>query len=223
MCAQIPVTETINVKTVKTHMEMLVMKNDCLKCAYLTEKTNGEHCGKCIRTAKDNFKPANNMKINLSKEDNTMKIKIKYHTDIETLEYIGGEKSNWIDLRAAETVFIPENEYRLISLGVSMELPEGYEAYVVPRSSTFKRWGIIQANGVGIIDSSFKGTNDIWRFPAYCLEGKDIIDGCVGTIIKKNDRICQFRIMKKQPDFQFVSVDKLDNDDRGGIGSTGVR
>ena len=152
-----------------------------------------------------------------------MKIKIKYHTDIEPLKYIGGEKSNWIDLRAAETVFIPENEYRLISLGVSMELPEGYEAYVVPRSSTFKKWGIIQSNGIGIIDSSYKGDNDIWRFPAYCLEGKDIIDGCFGTVIKKNDRICQFRIMKKQPDFQFVAVDKLNNDDRGGIGSTGVR
>lgn len=77
------------------------MKNDCLKCAHLIEKSNGEHCGKCIRTAKDNFVPANNLKINSSKEDCTMKIKIKYHTDIETLEYIGGEKSNWIDLRAA--------------------------------------------------------------------------------------------------------------------------
>ena len=152
-----------------------------------------------------------------------MKIKIKYHTDIEPLMYIGGEKSNWIDLRAAETIFIPEGEYRLISLGVSMELPEGYEAYVVPRSSSFKRWGIIQANGVGIIDSSFKGTKDIWGFPAYCLEGKDIIDECTGTIIKKNDRICQFRIMKKQPDFTFEEVEWLGNSDRGGFGSTGVR
>ena len=116
-----------------------------------------------------------------------MEIKIKYHTDIEPLEYIGGDKSNWIDLRAAEDIFIPVGEYRLISLGVSMELPEGYEAHVVPRSSTFKKWGIIQANSVGIIDNEYKGDSDIWRFPAFCINGKDIYDGCVGTIIKKND------------------------------------
>lgn len=152
-----------------------------------------------------------------------MKIKIKYHTDIEPLMYIGGEKSNWIDLRAAETVFIPEGEYRLISLGVSMELPEGYEAHVVPRSSTFKKWGILQANSTGIIDNSYKGDADIWKFPAYCVNGKDIVDECVGTIIKKNDRICQFRIMKKQPDFTFEEVEWLGNSDRGGFGSTGRR
>lgn len=152
-----------------------------------------------------------------------MKIKIKYHTDIEPLMYIGGEKSNWIDLRAAETVFIPEGEYRLISLGVSMELPEGYEAHVVPRSSTFKKWGVLQANSTGIIDNSYKGDSDIWKFPAYCVHGKDIVDECVGTIIKKNDRICQFRIMKKQPDFTFEEVEWLGNSDRGGFGSTGKR
>lgn len=152
-----------------------------------------------------------------------MEIKIKYHTDIEPLEYIGGDKSNWIDMRAAEDVFIPAGEYRLISLGVSMELPEGYEAHVVPRSSTFKTWGIIQTNSVGIIDESYKGDSDIWRFPAYCMEGKDIIDGRVGTVIRKNDRICQFRIVKRQPDFEFVKVDMLGNDNRGGIGSTGKR
>lgn len=152
-----------------------------------------------------------------------MKIKIKYHTDIEPLEYIGGDKSNWIDMRAAEDVFIPVREYRLISLGVSMELPEGYEAHVVPRSSTFKNYGIIMTNSAGIIDGSFKGDSDIWRFPAYCLEGRDIIDGCMGTLIHKNDRICQFRIMERQPAFEFVTVDNLENADRGGIGSTGVR
>ena len=156
-------------------------------------------------------------------EELKMLIKIKYHTDIEPLTYIGGDKSNWIDLRAAEDVFIPVGEYRLISLGVSMELPEGYEAHIVPRSSTFKTWGIIQTNSVGIIDESYKGDSDIWRFPAYCMEGKDIIDGRVGTVIRKNDRICQFRIVKRQPDFEFVKVDMLGNDNRGGIGSTGVR
>ena len=152
-----------------------------------------------------------------------MKIKIKYHTDIEPLTYIGGDKSNWIDLRAAEDVFIPVGEYRLISLGVSMELPEGYEAHVVPRSSAFKNYGIIMTNSVGIIDGSFKGDSDVWRFPAYRLDGKDIIDGRVGTMIRKNDRICQFRIMERQPDFEFVTVDNLGNADRGGIGSTGRR
>ena len=152
-----------------------------------------------------------------------MKIKIKYHADIEPLEYIGGDKSNWIDLRAAETIFIPVGEYKLISLGVSMELPGGYEAHVVPRSSTFKNYGIIQTNHIGIIDHSYKGDNDIWKFPAYCLDGKDFVDGRAGTFIKKGDRICQFRIMKKQPDFTFEVVETLGNKDRGGIGSTGMR
>ena len=152
-----------------------------------------------------------------------MDIKIKYHTDIEPLTYIGGNKSNWIDMRAAEDAFIPVGEHQLISLGVSMELPEGYEAHVVPRSSTFKTYGIIMTNSVGIIDESYKGDSDVWKFPAYCLDGRDIIDGRVGAIIRKNDRICQFRIMKRQPDFQFVTVDSLGNADRGGIGSTGVR
>ena len=152
-----------------------------------------------------------------------MEIKIKYHADIKPLEYIGGDKSNWIDLRVAEDVFIPVGEYRLISLGVSMELPEGYEAHIVPRSSTFKNYGIIQTNHMGVIDHSYKGDGDIWHFPAYCLEGKDIVDGRTGTLIHKNDRICQFRIMQCQPDFEFVEVDWLGNNDRGSIGSTGKR
>lgn len=157
------------------------------------------------------------------KEDYKMEIKIKYHTDIESLEYIGGDKSNWIDLRAAEDVFIPIGEYCLISLGVSMELPEGYEAHIVPRSSTFKNFGIIQTNHMGVIDHSYEGDGDIWHFPAYCLVGKDVFNGQAGTLIRKNDRICQFRIVKRQPDFEFVTVDELGNADRGGIGSTGVK
>lgn len=152
-----------------------------------------------------------------------MEIKIKYHADIEPLEYIGGDKSNWIDMRAAEDVFIPVGEYRLISLGVSMELPEGWEAHVVPRSSTFKTWGIIQTNNVGIIDNSYNGDNDVWHFPAMCTFAKDIVNGKPGSIICKNDRICQFRIVKRQPDFSLVTVDSLGNSDRGGIGSTGKR
>lgn len=152
-----------------------------------------------------------------------MEIKIKYHTDIEPLEYIGGEKSNWIDLRAAESVFIPVGGYKLISLGVSMELPEGYEAHVVPRSSTYKNFGIIQANSLGVIDESYKGDNDVWHFPALCVDGRDMKAGVPGVFIEKNDRICQFRIVKRQPDFNFVTVESLGNSDRGGIGSTGKR
>lgn len=157
------------------------------------------------------------------------KIKIKYHANIEPIEKI--TIGDWIDLRAAEDVFIPINEFKLISLGVSMKLPDGYEAHIVPRSSTFKTWGIIQTNHMGVIDNSYSGTNDVWKFPAYCLEDRNIntifnsygeeID-VYGTWVNKGDRICQFRIVRKQPQIEFEIVDKLDDEDRGGFGSTGV-
>ena len=152
---------------------------------------------------------------------NDMEIKIHLHADIEMPQKIEG--GDWIDLRAAEDVFIPAGEYRLISLGVSMELPQGYEAHVVPRSSTFKNFGIISTNHMGVIDNSYYGDNDIWHFPAYCCESRCVVNGKSGTKIHKNDRICQFRIIKKQPEIEFVLVDKLENEDRGGIGSTGIR
>ena len=143
---------------------------------------------------------------------NTETIKIKYHTDeIEKLRYIDG-KSDWVDLRAAEDVEFKAGEFKLISLGVSMELPKGYEAYIVPRSSTFKNFGIIQTNHHAIIDESYCGDNDIWKYPAYALRD---------TIIHKNDRICQFRIEKHQPTIKFEEVDTLGNEDRDGFGSTG--
>ena len=154
-------------------------------------------------------------------------IKIKYHDfDIERLNKI--KIGDWIDLRAAEDVKIRQGEYKLISLGVAMKLPEGYEAHVVPRSSTFKNYGIIMTNSIGIIDNSYSGTNDIWRFPAYCLEGKEEISDEEGwfsyaSTIHKGDRICQFRIVKKQPEIEFDEVLFLDEIDRGGIGSTGVK
>ena len=142
----------------------------------------------------------------------TETIKIKYHTDeIDKLRYIDG-KSDWIDLRAAEDVELKAGEFKLISLGVSMELPKGYEAYIVPRSSTFKNFGIIQTNHHAIIDETYCGDNDIWKYPAYALRD---------TIIHKNDRICQFRIEKHQPTIKFEEVDTLDNEDRSGFGSTG--
>lgn len=149
------------------------------------------------------------------------KIKIKYHCDdIEKIEKI--VEGDWIDLRAAESVFIPEGGFALISLGVSMKLPEGYEAHIVPRSSTFKKWGIIQTNHMGVVDNSYSGTNDVWKFPALCL--KSTIDTMTGrgTMIHQGDRICQFRIVRNQPKVEFETVDTLDETDRGGFGSTGA-
>ncbi len=142
----------------------------------------------------------------------TKTIKIKYHNfNIDKIEKIN--TGDWIDLRAAETVELKAGESKLISLGVSMKLPEGYEAHVVPRSSTFKNFGVIQTNHCGIIDNSYSGTNDIWKFSAHALRD---------TIIHENDRICQFRIVEKMPEVNFEEVSTLDNSDRGGFGSTGI-
>lgn len=140
-------------------------------------------------------------------------IPIKYHTDIDELRFIDG-KSDWIDLRAAEDMDLEYGQFELISLGISMKLPEGYEAHVLPRSSTYSKYGIIMTNSMGIIDNSYSGTNDIWMFPALCMwKG--------GSHIKKNERIAQFRIVKKQPDIGFEEVLFLDEVDRKGFGSTG--
>ena len=139
-------------------------------------------------------------------------IKIKYFTDIERIEKIS--QGDWIDLRAAETVSLSKGEFKLISLGVGMILPDGYEAHIVPRSSTFKKFHIIQTNHMGIIDNSYCGEQDEWKFPALAVED---------TIINKNDRICQFRIVKKQPEIVFEQVEKLSDTNRGGFGSTGVK
>ena len=144
-----------------------------------------------------------------------MKIQIKYFADkIEKLDYIGGEKSDWIDLRAAKDVELKAGEFKLIPLGIAMKLPKGYEAHVVPRSSTFKNFGIIQVNSMGVIDGTYCGDNDQWHFPAYALRD---------TKISINDRICQFRIMENQPNLEFEEVAKLDEKDRGGFGTTGVK
>ena len=141
-----------------------------------------------------------------------MQIKIKYFSEeIERLTYIAG-KSDWIDLRAAKEVELKKGEFALIPLGVAMELPKGYEAHVVPRSSTFKNFGIIQTNHMGVIDESYCGDNDQWFFPAYALRD---------TVIHVNDRICQFRIMEHQPTNEFEEAPRLGHEDRGGHGSTG--
>lgn len=142
-----------------------------------------------------------------------MDIKIKYFcNEIEKIKKI--EKGDWIDLRAAQTVTLKAGEFKLIPLGVGMILPEGYEAHIVPRSSTYKNYGVLQTNHMGVIDESYCGDNDQWHFPALAIRD---------TTIRKNDRICQFRIVAKQPEVNFVEVDKLTKQDRGGFGSTGTR
>ena len=150
-----------------------------------------------------------------------MKIKIKYFDNAKELNMI--EKGNWCDLYANKDMFIPEGEKMMIPLGVAMQLPEGYEAHVVPRSSTFKTWGIIQTNHIGIIDNSYCGDNDQWFYPAYCLEPKNFIDNQYGTLIRKGDKIAQFRIIEVQPKLEFKKVELLGNKDRGGFGSTGSK
>ncbi len=141
-------------------------------------------------------------------------IKIKYFdSEMDKLTYIDG-KSDWIDLRASETVELKKGEFKLIPLGVAMELPAGYEAHVAPRSSTFKNFGILQTNSCGVIDGSYCGDEDMWRMPAYATRD---------TVIHKGDRICQFRIMENQPAIVFEEVESLGNQNRGGFGVTGVK
>ena len=139
-------------------------------------------------------------------------IQIKYFTDeIEKLTYIDG-KSDWIDLRAAKEMELKAGQYAMIPLGVAMKLPEGYEAHIVPRSSTYKNYGLIQTNHMGVVDESYCGDNDQWHMPVYALRD---------TVIHVNDRICQFRIMENQPALTFVEDSLEQNADRGGLGSTG--
>lgn len=140
-------------------------------------------------------------------------IRIKYLSDkIDKLEKI--TKGDWIDLRSAEDIEMKAGEFKLIPLGIAMQLPRGYEAHIVPRSSTFKNFGIIQTNHQGVVDCSYCGDNDQWYMPAYALRD---------TKISCNDRICQFRIMENQPELSFKEVEMLGGTDRGGIGSTGTK
>lgn len=141
-----------------------------------------------------------------------MNIKVRYLCgDLEPLRYVDG-KSDWIDLQASETVTLKAGEFRLIPLGVAIALPDGYEAHIVPRSSTFKNYGILQTNSMGVVDNSYCGDNDLWRFPAYAT--RDVT-------VEKGTRICQFRVMEHQPRLEFTAVEHLDGADRGGFGSTG--
>lgn len=138
-------------------------------------------------------------------------LRIKYFDkSIEKLKKT--EKGDWVDLRSAIDISLKKGDFALIPLGVGMVLPDGYEAHIVPRSSTFKNWKIIQTNSVGIIDNSYSGENDQWMMPVYAVED---------TEIKKNDRICQFRILKKMPALEIQEVEHLNDVSRGGFGSTG--
>lgn len=140
-------------------------------------------------------------------------IKIKYHNaDLIRIEPIA--IGDWIDLRSAEHLTLKSGDFAMINLGVSMKLPKGYEAHVAPRSSTFKNFGVIVSNSFGIIDNSYCGNEDIWRLPVIAIRD---------TEINVNDRICQFRILKKQPVIQFEEVNQLNDENRGGFGSTGVQ
>lgn len=139
-----------------------------------------------------------------------MEIKIKYFTDIEKIKQI--PNGDWVDLRSAKDVTLKKGEFTIIPLGVGMKLPFGYEAHIVPRSSTYKNYGIIQTNHMGVIDNSYSGDNDQWGMPVIAMRD---------TTIHKNDRICQFRITQKQPDFEFTEAECLDAKSRGGFGSTG--
>lgn len=141
-----------------------------------------------------------------------MELKVRYLKDIEELEKTS--KGDWIDLRAAEDATMAAGEYKVIPLGVAIQLPEGYEAIMAPRSSMFKHWGIVPANAIGVIDNNFCGDNDEWGF--LTLATRD-------TVIRKNDRICQFRVLLNQSEIEFDVVESLGNKDRGGIGSTGKR
>ena len=140
-----------------------------------------------------------------------MKIKIVYHNpNLQHIEQ--SEQGDWIDLRASSDYYLKAGEFALIDLGVSMKLPEGYEAHIAPRSSTFKNYGLIQTNSVGIVDNSYSGTNDIWKMPVYATRE---------CYIQLNERICQFRITEKMPSVGFEEVATLDSVDRSGFGSTG--
>ena len=141
-----------------------------------------------------------------------MTIRIRYHAPVTPPEKL--PQGDWIDLRAAETVEMKAGEHRLISLGISVQLPEGYEAHLLPRSSTFKNYGLLLANSCGIIDESYRGDNDIWYFNAYATRD---------TVVRFNDRICQFRLFKKMEPVTFETAEVLTGPDRGGFGSTGVK
>ena len=154
-----------------------------------------------------------------------MIIRIKYFDKATKLKKI--TKGNWIDVYANKDVFVKWGERAMVPLGFALELPEGWEGHLAPRSSTFKTWGIIQTNSVGVVDDTYIGDNDQWHMPVYCLQGKDIEsengEEVKGTWIRKGDKIGQFRIMEVMPEIEFEEVESFGNKDRGGFGTTGTK
>ena len=158
-----------------------------------------------------------------------MKIRIKYFEGAIKLKKI--TKGNWIDVYANKDVFVKSGERAMIPLGFALELPHGWEGHLAPRSSTFKTWGIIQTNSVGVVDDTYIGDNDQWHMPVFCLQGKhnennieESLNVYVnGSWIRKGDKIGQFRIMEVMPEFEFEEVESFGNADRGGFGSTGAK
>ena len=154
-----------------------------------------------------------------------MIIRIKYFDKATKLKKI--TKGNWIDVYANKDVFVKCGERKMVPLGFALELPEGWEGHLAPRSSTFKTWGIIQTNSVGVVDDTYIGDNDQWHMPVYCLQGKDIKsengEEVKGTWIRKGDKIGQFRIMEVMPEIEFEEVESFGNKDRGGFGTTGTK
>ena len=159
-----------------------------------------------LRTSKETQKRLKNAR-NILELSNWAKY---FDEDIDKIEKIS--KGDWIDLRSAETIHLKKGEFRLIPLGVGMKLPDGYEANIVPRSSTYKNFKILQTNCFAVIDNSYSGDADEWKLPVIAMDA---------TVIHKNDRICQFRINKIQPEIEFEEVERLDETNRGGFGSTG--
>ena len=159
-----------------------------------------------------------------------MKIRVKYFEGATKLKKI--TKGNWIDIYANKDTFVKEGDRAMIPLGFALELPKGYEGHLAPRSSTFKTWGVIQTNSVGVVDDTYIGDNDQWHMPVYCLQGNseewiDYVDSteynlAKGTWIRKGDKIGQFRIMEVMPNIEFEEVESFGNKDRGGFGTTGT-
>ena len=153
-------------------------------------------------------------------EDNN--IKVKYFSD-DTPRLKIEPKGDMIDLYAAEDVMLEYMEEALIPLGVAIEVPIGFRCNLLPRSSTFKKWGIIITNSMGVIDHLYCGDNDEWKLAVICLKPRHFIDGKKCTLIHKGDKIAQFEVVPIMPKFNLKEVDHLNNKDRGGFGSTGSK
>ena len=191
------------------------MKNKC-SCGseqfYISKvgSHNGMYCSVCGTWYK--WADKNEARLYTHRPDDSVKLKVKYIRDIPPLTDI--DVGDWIDLYCGTDITVKKGEYALMPLGIAIQLPTGYEAIIAPRSSTFKRYGLIQTNSIGIIDESYNGDNDEWCFPVINL--RDDIT------IKKGTRLCQFRLFKHQPEYKFIEVTTLGNADRGGFGGTGI-